>query len=94
LPLLPDLEYYIQNNCFPGGTTRNWKSYGDAIGEVTDFQKTILADPQTSGGLLIAVEREGVLELQNVLRENGFEGFAEPIGEIVEMGEGKVIGVS
>jgi len=93
LPLLPDLEYYIENNCFPGGTTRNWKSYGDAIGNVTDFQKTILADPQTSGGLLIAVEKEGVSALHNVLKENGYKEFVEPMGEIKKLGEGKVIGV-
>ena len=93
LPVLPELEYYIENKCFPGGTTRNWKSYGESIGEVTDYQKTILADPQTSGGLLIAVEKEAAPALQKVLKENGYEGFAEPIGEIEEMGEGKMIGV-
>ncbi|MEO6454565.1 MAG: selenide, water dikinase SelD, partial [Ginsengibacter sp.] len=55
IPLIvEDLRYYIHENCVPGGTNRNWGSYGDKIGNISDYQKTILADPQTSGGLLIA----------------------------------------
>jgi len=93
LPLLPELEYYIEQKCFPGGTTRNWKSYGDAIGDVTDYQKTILADPQTSGGLLIAVEKDGVSALQRVLKANGYEGFVEPVGVMRKLEKGKLISV-
>jgi selenide,water dikinase len=56
VPLLDQLNGYIEKNCIPGGTYRNWKSYGPKIGEISEFQKLILADPQTSGGLLIAVD--------------------------------------
>ncbi len=93
IPLLPDLEYYIENKCYPGGTTRNWKSYGDSISTVSEYQKMILADPQTSGGLLIAVGKSGVEALQKVLKENGYEGFEAPIGFIKTTGDGKVINV-
>ena len=44
-------------NCIPGGTYRNWKSYGNKIRGITEFNKLVLADPQTSGGLLIAVDQ-------------------------------------
>lgn len=50
----------------PGGTQRNFDSYGHLIGRLTDLQRSLLCDPQTSGGLLIAVtpESEGeVIEL-------------------------------
>lgn len=55
VPRMDNLTYYLEKNCIPGGTYRNWKSYGDRIDEITEQQKMILADPQTSGGLLIAV---------------------------------------
>ena len=58
IPLLENLNGYIDRNCIPGGTFRNWKSYGAKIAEITEFQKLILADPQTSGGLLICVDKE------------------------------------
>jgi selenide, water dikinase len=58
IPLLENLQYYIGKNCIPGGTYRNWKSYGNKIGEITETQKFLFADPQTSGGLLIAVTPE------------------------------------
>jgi len=93
ISLLPDLDYYIENKCYPGGTTRNWKSYGDSVSSVSEYQQMILADPQTSGGLLIAVDKNGIGALQNVLKENGYEDFMEPIGEMREIGEGKVITV-
>ena len=57
IPLLDNLNYYIEKNCIPGGTYRNWKSYGSKIGNCDERQKLLLADPQTSGGLLIVVDR-------------------------------------
>ncbi|HEX2396362.1 MAG TPA: selenide, water dikinase SelD, partial [Bacteroidales bacterium] len=56
VPLLDNLNTYISKNCIPGGTYRNWKSYGSRIDEITELQKFILADPQTSGGLLVAAD--------------------------------------
>jgi len=56
VPLIDGLEYYIENDCFPGGTFRNFDSYGHKVSPITERQKQILCDPQTSGGLLVAVE--------------------------------------
>jgi len=78
-----ELINYIDQKCIPGGTQRNWDSYGDKIASVTDYQKTILADPQTSGGLLIAVDAKAVNEVKNILRQNGLEEFTIPIGSMV-----------
>lgn len=60
LPLLDKqaIDYYLKEKCIPGGTKRNWESYGHKMGSISDYQKNILCDPQTSGGLLVAVESE------------------------------------
>lgn len=58
IPLLPNLNMYIEKKCFPGGTFRNFKSYGQKIAELTEREKVILCDPQTSGGLLVSVEED------------------------------------
>lgn len=58
VPVMPGLDTYIEKKCIPGGTNRNWASYGEGIVGVDEHRKAILADPQTSGGLLVAVEAE------------------------------------
>lgn len=81
--IIDTLDGYVVAKCIPGGTHRNWDSYGHKIGAITDYQKAILADPQTSGGLLIAVEAAAVPEVQELLRQNGLERFTTPIGRLV-----------
>jgi selenide,water dikinase len=71
IPLLDHMAGYIEKNCIPGGTYRNWKSYGGKVGSLTEFQKLVLADPQTSGGLLIAVDRDET-EFDAYAGKNGF----------------------
>jgi len=60
------IYYYLDKGAVPGGTKRNWASYGHKIGELSDYQMNILADPQTSGGLLMAVSEA---------EHNAFEDF-------------------
>jgi selenide, water dikinase len=85
VPKLPYIEEYLAKKSFPGGTVRNWNSYGHKVAELTEIQRYILADPQTSGGLLIAVTPEGQPEVENILRTFGIE--AEPIGYLTEARE-------
>jgi selenide,water dikinase len=77
-----DLAEYIAEKCVPGGTTRNRDSYGHKIGELTEEQWAVLADPQTSGGLLIAVDAGKTDEVISILKENGLENFTQPIGRL------------
>jgi len=91
VPVIPSLKYYLDQNCVPGGTTRNWDSYGDRIGPVTDAQKYILADPQTSGGLLVAVANEGISDFEEELRKMGCN--FEAIGWVGEKGDEQLITV-
>ncbi len=86
------LRDYINKNAVPGGTGRNWDSYGHKILEISDYQKAILADPQTSGGLLFAADAAAEEEVQKLLSANGLQNFIVPIGRLVEKKE-KVIEV-
>ncbi len=76
------LDYYIAQDCFPGGSKRNWKSYGHLIGPLTDYQRIILTDPQTSGGLLVAVEQAAQQDFEALARAQGI-GDIQPIGRLV-----------
>ena len=80
--IINSLQSYTEQGSIPGGTNRNWASYGDKIGEIGNFQKAILDDPQTIGGLLIAVDPEGADELKEIFRQYGLESFATPIGSL------------
>jgi len=71
VPVISSLPYYLRLGCFPGGTQRNWNSYGHKISELSDEQRYILADPQTSGGLLVAVAEEEAGAFEQDLRSYG-----------------------
>jgi selenide,water dikinase len=72
VPVIASLPYYLNQGCFPGGTTRNWASYGSKIGPVTKEQQYILADPQTSGGLLVAVEEAATGGFEKKMEKDGY----------------------
>lgn len=80
IPKLPDVESYINEGCVPGGTGRNFESYGHLVGEMTDMQRKLLCDPQTSGGLLLAVLPEAEVQIQDVANRFGLTLTA--IGEL------------
>jgi selenide,water dikinase len=68
IPVLEPVPGYIAQGCVPGGTGRNFASYGHKVAALNDYQKALLCDPQTSGGLLIAVAPEDSPALESVLR--------------------------
>lgn len=70
LPILPNTKNYLAQACFPGGTKRNLASYGQHIAEpLSEEQAYIGADPQTSGGLLIAIDPKHRAELEALAAE-------------------------
>lgn len=71
IPIIPAVQKYLEKQAIPGGTQRNWKSYGHKMGAMAEQQRLILADPQTSGGLLIAVDSVYSHDLEKVLMQNG-----------------------
>ena len=82
VPRLPAVEYYLDLGCVPGGTLRNYDSYASKVGPLRELHKRVLCDPQTSGGLLVAVTAEGEAEFLAVAAELGLK--LEPIGQLVE----------
>ena len=85
VPKLPMLDKYLADNTVPGGTNRNWDSYGSKVNLPNPRLKNILCDPQTSGGILLAVSPESEKEVQDILKQNGID--AEIFGEFVERKE-------
>jgi len=82
---------YIEQKSVPGGTTRNFSSYGHKISALTPVQQAILCDPQTSGGLLVAVEQGIESIFENAASQLGLS--LKPFGMLVAKSE-KVITVA
>lgn len=94
VPVIPSLGYYLAQGCIPGGTQRNWSSYGHKVGYLSDQQKQILADPQTSGGLLVAVAKESINDFEQILKEQAVPASCFlPIGWLEEPGEKTLISI-
>jgi len=81
VPRLPGVNYYIEQGCVPGGTQRNYDSYGARIGSLSEADKQLLCDPQTSGGLLVAVEPDSEAQFLQLAQALGLA--LQPIGELV-----------
>jgi selenide,water dikinase len=96
IPIVEGVVEYLSKRIVPDATYRNWNSYSNKI----SFEKgvnvmeafSILPDPQTNGGLLIAVDPGSVDEVKELFRKNGLEKFANPVGRFVGKDE-KVIHV-
>ncbi len=71
IPRLAAAEAYRAQGAIPGGTVRNFQSYGHKVGPLTDEQKHWLCDPQTSGGLLVCVAPGGEAAVEAVFARHG-----------------------
>jgi selenide,water dikinase len=92
VPIMPQVRPFIDLANAPGGTTRNWNSYGHKVLLGHTDWRTILADPQTSGGLLCAVLPEAEAQFRDACRS--FRLDMEAFGELTADGnEGPIITV-
>ncbi|MBW0162110.1 MAG: selenide, water dikinase SelD [Sediminibacterium sp. Gen4] len=91
VPVIDAAKTYLAQRIVPDATYRNWNSYSGKTGFGTGVNVmeafNILPDPQTNGGLLIAVAPDALEQVQNTLRENGLENFIEPVGKMIEKAE-------
>ncbi|MFP2769477.1 selenide, water dikinase SelD [Oceanisphaera sp. KMM 10153] len=85
IPLLPAVDHYLQAGAVPGGTLRNLDAYGHKLAPLSTRQQHILCDPQTSGGLLVAVRPDSVDAFLNLAAKH--ELHLSPIGELTPAGE-------
>ena len=75
LPLLPRAAELAEAGYVTGASGRNWASYGEGIriaGHLTDAQRALLTDPQTSGGLLVSCSPDAVTEVLSIFLQQGF----------------------
>ena len=86
---LDGVKDYIAQGCVPGGTGRNFDSYGHKVGVLTEEQKAILCDPQTSGGLLVAVEPNSVQTVIEIAKDAGIDLYE--VGELKPKSESDVV---
>jgi selenide, water dikinase len=84
IPKFDFLLEYLNQKSTPGGTQRNWDSYGNKIGSLDDVQRAILADPQTSGGLLVSVDADKTEEFENFAKSKGYD--LKSFGKLVKRG--------
>ena len=89
VPVFPEVQEYIELKQIPGGTKRNWQSYGEHADLAEPEMRTILCDAQTSGGLLIAVSEESVPAVKQMLEDEGL--FSGEVGYLTEYNGGKRI---
>jgi len=91
VPLLDKavIDHYLTEGCVPGGTKRNWASYGHKIGPLSNYQKNILCDPQTSGGLLVAVESAETTNFLDITKTAGLA--LKAIGHFTELEDKLVV---
>jgi selenide,water dikinase len=74
LPVIDGAWDMLNQGIAPGATRRNLEYYGDRVQwdvSVTDVQKKLVGDPQTSGGLLLAVAPERSAALVEALQAAG-----------------------
>jgi selenide,water dikinase len=75
IPVIAEAATLVQKDIFTGASTRNWAAYGHEVelaSNMTAWQKNLLTDPQTSGGLLISCAPEAEQEVLSVLKTAGF----------------------
>jgi selenide,water dikinase len=96
LPLSMGVEEYMAQRIFPDATSRNWNAYSSRV----SFDKnvnvmeafSILPDPQTNGGLLVAIDPNSLEEFFTTMRNTSLSAFTQPIGKFLAPGE-KIIHV-
>jgi selenide,water dikinase len=89
LPVHPIALKLVQEGFSPGAAERNWASYGQDVSlpsDIQEWQRKLLCDPQTSGGLLISCSVDAQADVMRILREEGFTA-SQVIGQM-EPGSG------
>ena len=95
LPVMDGVKEYLSQRIVPDATYRNWNAYSSKIsfGAGVDVMEafSLLPDPQTNGGLLIAVDEAAVDEIVALLSKYGLSAFTKPVGIMVGKQEKKVL---
>ncbi len=86
LPIIRSAGKLAQQSFVTGASARNWASYEgevDLAASVSVWQKNLLTDPQTSGGLLVACTRNAAHDVLAIFKRQGFS-YASEIGSLID----------
>ena len=92
VPLLPGVRSLVRAGHVPGGTRRNQEDAAQGVtcaADIDDATQILLADAQTSGGLLIACPRDRTTTLLGELDARGEQGHV--IGRVIDGPSGKIV---
>lgn len=90
VPRIDCLQEYIDQGSMPGATQTNWQNVQNKVELSNEDWRSVLCDPQTSGGLLVAVEVDSADEVDRLFKSRGLENIS--IGTMTAS-KGKVISV-
>jgi len=85
VPLMNGVSTYASQMIYPDNTMRNWKEFSEKVVGISGESLLTLCDPQTNGGLLIAVDKDGVNNVIDLLKNENH--FFQQIGVLVEKQE-------
>ncbi len=92
IPIFANVENYIKQMCFPDNTYKNWNAVENKVSGIEGTSFIMLCDPQTSGGLLVAVHPDHADEFIVEARNQGIpEELLHPIGKLNSVKEGESI---
>lgn len=95
VPILDGVREYLVQRIVPDSTYRNWNSYSSktsfepGVNVIEAF--SILPDPQTNGGLLIAVKESEANKVISLLEQFDLQPFTQPIGKFIAQQDKTVI---
>jgi len=85
VPVFPFLRTYLDQFIYPDMTTKNFSFYASKVTALDANKLFTLCDPQTSGGLLVAVDPAALQAYQALARDFGLQGIGDhPIGRFTE----------
>jgi selenide,water dikinase len=91
IPVMDGAREYLSQRMVPDATYRNWNAYSSKTGFAAGVNVmeafSLLPDPQTNGGLLIAVSEKAMPDLRKVLSSQGLAAYTEPIGRFTAQGD-------
>lgn len=91
IPVIEAAKIYLAQRIVPDATYRNWNSYSSKVAFETGVNVmeafNLLPDPQTNGGLLLAVNLNSLNEVVELFKENDLLKHCEVIGRFIKRGE-------
>ena len=72
LPVIAEAAALVRDGIATGASTRNWASYGADVviaADAPEWQRKLVTDPQTSGGLLIACSGQALEAVQAAISD-------------------------